>query len=192
MSSMYGFSRRRGYPIKKNTKGFSLIELVIVVLIIGILAAIAIPNFLKFQAKSKTSEAKANLKAIHTSQASYFGENGNFGTFTQINWIPLGKALIYGYSMNGSVPTAAQATAGQIVVDASGLQYASSRGLTGLTQSWAAPAPYTALGTLTPMLAADNQSFIVGAAGNVSTQSKNADCWVITDNNFLLNTLDGI
>jgi len=50
----------------KGKKGFTLIELMIVVAIIGILAAIAIPNFLKFQAKSKQSEAKSNLGAIFT------------------------------------------------------------------------------------------------------------------------------
>src|SRR5262249_34668071 len=46
----------------------------IVVAIIGILAAIAIPNFMRFQAKSKQSEAKTNLKAIFTGQRSFFGE----------------------------------------------------------------------------------------------------------------------
>ncbi|MBI2370572.1 MAG: prepilin-type N-terminal cleavage/methylation domain-containing protein, partial [Deltaproteobacteria bacterium] len=46
-----------------NRQGFTLIELMIVVAIIGILAAIAIPNFLRFQAKSKQSEAKTNLAA---------------------------------------------------------------------------------------------------------------------------------
>ncbi|RYZ36388.1 MAG: prepilin-type N-terminal cleavage/methylation domain-containing protein [Myxococcaceae bacterium] len=52
--------------------GFTLIELMIVVAIIGILAAIAIPNFIRFQAKSKQSEAKTNLKAIFTAQKAYF------------------------------------------------------------------------------------------------------------------------
>lgn len=59
-------------------RGFTLIELMIVVAIIGILAAIAIPNFIKFQARSKQSEPKANLKGIFTSQKSYYQEHDDF------------------------------------------------------------------------------------------------------------------
>ncbi len=55
-------------------KGFTLIELMIVVAIIGILAAIAIPNFLKFQARAKQSEAKTNLKAMFTASKAHFAE----------------------------------------------------------------------------------------------------------------------
>jgi len=58
--------------------GFTLIELMIVVAIIGILAAIAIPNFLRFQLKAKSSEAKTNLAAIRTSEESYFAEYGHY------------------------------------------------------------------------------------------------------------------
>jgi len=74
----------------RSKKGFTLIELMIVVAIIGILAAIAIPNFLKFQAKSKQSEAKSNLGAIYTGQISYFGESNSYGDFNIINWSPSG------------------------------------------------------------------------------------------------------
>jgi len=58
----------------RNRKGFTLVELMIVVAIIGILAAIAIPNFLNFRLKAKTSEAKSNLGAIRTSEVAYFAE----------------------------------------------------------------------------------------------------------------------
>src|SRR2546425_7330047 len=70
-------------PMKKLVqKGFTLIELMIVVAIIGILAAIAIPNFIKFQARSKQSEAKANLKAIFTAQKAFYQEKDRFSTLT--------------------------------------------------------------------------------------------------------------
>ncbi|HJO22533.1 MAG TPA: prepilin-type N-terminal cleavage/methylation domain-containing protein, partial [Myxococcota bacterium] len=58
--------------------GFTLIELMIVVAIIGILAAIAIPNFLRFQLKAKSSEGKTNLAAIRTAEESYYAEYGYY------------------------------------------------------------------------------------------------------------------
>jgi len=60
----------------RKQEGFTLIELMIVVAIIGILAAIAIPNFLQYQLKSRQSEAKTNLQAIKTSEVSFQAERG--------------------------------------------------------------------------------------------------------------------
>ena len=59
----------------KNRKGFTLIELMIVVVIIGILAALAIPRFMRATTKSKQSEAKNILKQIYTMEHAYRQEN---------------------------------------------------------------------------------------------------------------------
>ncbi len=57
--------------LRKNQKGFTLVELMIVVVIIGILAALAIPRFMRATTKSKQSEAKQILKQIYTMQHAY-------------------------------------------------------------------------------------------------------------------------
>jgi len=77
----------------RNKKGFTIIELMIVVAIIAILAAIAIPNFLSFVSKTRRAEVKSNLEAIFKAEISYFGENNVFSnSFNEIRWIPVGVA----------------------------------------------------------------------------------------------------
>jgi type IV pilus assembly protein PilA len=72
----------------------------IVVAIIGILAAIAIPNFLRFQAKSKQSEAKTNLGGIFTAEVAYFAENNGFTNLGTVSWAPVGTSR-YRYTTGG-------------------------------------------------------------------------------------------
>jgi len=66
----------------KSQKGFTLIELMIVVVIIGILAALAIPRFMRATTKAKQSEAKQLLKQIYTMQQTYKQANDIYWTPT--------------------------------------------------------------------------------------------------------------
>lgn len=64
----------------RKKDGFTLIELMIVVAIIGILAAIALPQFLNYVKRSKTSEATNQLKGLYTNVATYYGQERGGGT----------------------------------------------------------------------------------------------------------------
>ena len=61
-----------------SSKAFTLIELLIVVAIIAILAAIAVPNFLEAQTRSKVSRAKADMRSVATSIESYRVDNNQY------------------------------------------------------------------------------------------------------------------
>ena len=155
---------------KKGKKGFTLIELMIVVAIIGILAAIAIPNFLRFQAKSKQSEAKTNLGGIFTAEISYFGENSFFGNFQQIAWAPTGTAR-YTY-WSGPYTGTVAAT------------YTPSKALG--TDNAGSPL-YAEPGGLNR----NDNSFLVGALGQVDNDPT-LDTWTMNDVRALTNTVDDV
>lgn len=65
---------------KQDDKGFTLIELLVVIIIIGVLSAIALPNFLNQTAKAKQSEAKQNVGVINRAQTAHRTEAQAFAT----------------------------------------------------------------------------------------------------------------
>jgi len=149
--------------MKKLAKGFTLIELMIVVAIIGILAAIAIPNFLKFQARARQSEAKANLKSIFTAAKSVFAEKGSLNCGF-CGWSPE-KGNRYTYN-------AAQgpAAAGPVNILGSG-----------------GVAAATVVNTLAANTTVATGLFTVNAAGNIDSDAGFVDEWMINDYNDLCN-----
>ena len=86
----------------KSQKGFSLVELMIVVAIIGILAAIGIPQYAKFQARARQSEAKGNLGSLYTAEQSFLGEWSAFSIdLKNIGFGVTGTGLRYITGFNG-------------------------------------------------------------------------------------------
>ena len=190
--------------MKKLQKGFTLIELMIVVAIIGLLAALAIPNFIRFQARSKQSEVKANLKGLFTAERSYYQEKDTYSScIKKIGFSPE-RGNRYRYTLNVTArgdetcnTAEARATAAGVSLPTDGdiladtFKHGTGIGITAANAAAPAPvyAPITPAGTtivvlanlvgVTPNVADPNGSFGVGAQGDIDSDS-NLDLWYVS------------
>lgn len=168
----------------KSKKGFTLIELMIVVAIIGILAAIAIPNFIRFQLKAKTSEGKVNVAAIRTAEEAYFSEFGSYVTGS-VSPAANGGTTKTDFTDTGGFGTIGWAPEGQVffnyevVVSSNGAAYVADAGAdidgNGVDQAWGYvhPAPGSVSANADGTLGATvcpNNGILIQSGGRVFNQ----------------------
>jgi type IV pilus assembly protein PilA len=158
--------------MKKLMKGFTLIELMIVVAIIGILAAIAIPNFIKFQARSKQSEAKANLKAMFTAEKAFSQEKDRYSSYVgEIGFAPERNNRYAYFTTQGTAFDTRTGTGSSTATNAMAIEVDVFKGYTSL-----AVAGLTC-GVLQPTVT--STGFVGEAVGNIDTDTT-TDIWSIS------------
>lgn len=163
-------------------EGFTLIELMVVVAIIGILSAIAVPNFKKYQAKSKQSEAKIQLAAVYTVESGSLADYDAYATCLDILGYDTSPRGYYVIGFNAGLATAvgvrnAACTAATFTFNPqTHLKAGNAAAVTTITDAQA-------------VVAANQTNYIAGAAGNITTAS--VDTWIINDAKTITNTNAG-
>lgn len=184
-----------------NRKGFTLVELMIVVAIIGILASVAIPNYQKYQAKARQTEAKINLSAAYTAELSFAAENSTYTVcLQQIGYAPTGSKIFYNIGFSSNTSTCGPA-GGQDCQIYSGWGATTVSCSAGPTVSWYAATIRAYTGTSAPALgiigdipttAVATSTFTIGAGGSVSSSTAGIDQWTIDNNRNLINTTSAL
>jgi type IV pilus assembly protein PilA len=185
--------------LKGQQSGFTLVELMIVVAIIGLLASVAIPNFKQYQAKTKTSEAKLQLAALYSAQTAFAGDYDTYAYClpTMGFDVSLQQAQRY-YAIGFSVLNAGSAAiavnnggAGCTDSVANGIGFYRGGKLVGGVA--AADATWIPLANV----AADGSTFLAAAGGPIDASAPanyaaaTANRWTINQNKSLLQASKG-
>ena len=192
----------------KNQDGFTMIELMVVVAIIGILAAIAIPNFQKFQARSRQSEAKIALSAMYTAEQGFSAEKSTYtACLEQIGYAP-GPTRVYASGFGSGIGATCGPAGGISCLTYSfNFNTGNSQWSAGLAcayaansnTNWAATtsggsatlAPYTVI----PPTFVSQTTFNAGAGGYIKSSANtaaNADTWLINEAKVITQMNSGI
>lgn len=180
---------------KKNKKGFSLVELMVVVAIIGILAAVAVPSISKYMAKARQSEAKTNLSSLYSSMKAFYADYTIYSPYFQVvGFKPEGK-FKYNIGFDGAIKgelDSVMSTFGWSGTTAGASQNtrAYCDGTKCIIESSAPTTPDVAGQCASAMAATGTQTFLACATGKISTSPDN-DVWSINHNKILTNNKDG-
>lgn len=164
-----------------NQKGFSLIELMIVVVIIGLLATIGVPQYQNFIAKTRQAEAKNLMSGVYTAEKAFFAEwNQYYGDFRAIGFEPTGTMLYnVGFRSSGQGPATHPTAAFR---GNAGAQFLRTRNACGQAQYTCAVTTGNNVPTVatTTGRGAGTHRFDVGAIANIDSDA-GLDQWALDE-----------